>query len=365
MNTAILDLNKTTGKWEASFNGEVIVSGGYRKYVVDRILNQAGNAVRAAKVSEFIDISEYDADMRAAIIKNHQPDAETTANTGNSVQSEPQEPAITFNINERFDFVADFVRMVGNRENASAIIVGTGGLGKSHITLQTLINDCKLVETDSTAYTGEIPEPDGPVIENVAERLEAMNEQLMEEQRGTFLVVKGYTTAKGLYRTLYENRNRIVVFDDCDAALLNTTSQALLKAALDSYDRRVITWNAEASFGEALPKSFEFTGGIVFISNMSMSQIPQAIVSRSLVADVSMTRKEAVSRMRIITSDKGFMVGYDNKIKQMALDFIDVNIHRQEVADVNMRTLMSVIKIIKANPTNWERRALYTMCSAK
>ena len=32
-------------------------------------------------------------------------------------------------------------------------------------------------------------------------------------------MVKGYSTAKGLYRTLFENNGMVIIFDDCDSIL--------------------------------------------------------------------------------------------------------------------------------------------------
>lgn len=44
---------------------------------------------------------------------------------------------------------------------------------------------------------------------------------------------------------------------------------------------------------------------------------------------------------------------------------METQIKRKEVADPNMRTLMTVIKILAKGDEGCERRALYTMCSAR
>ena len=351
-NTAILDFNKGNGRWEATYNGQVILASQNKEYVIDKIVNQISNKVKAAGVTSYHDISDFTDEMRQA------------AMAGKVVETEDE--ALTFTIHERFDFLADFVEMVGNRKNASAIIVGSGGLGKSYTTYKTLDNACGLtrIETIDEAPV-EAVEADEDV--DAWEASRAAHRALVQSQDGTYKVIKGYSTAKGLYRTLYENRNRIVIFDDCDSVISgkDATSSEILKACLDSYDRRIVTWNAEASFGgDDLPRSFEFTGGVIFISNLSMDRVPQAIISRSFVADVSMTRDETVERMRVIAASDDFMPEFMKDQKDQALDFIAANIHRREIKEVNLRTLMMVVKLAAAGG-NWERRALYLMINSR
>lgn len=349
-NTAILDFNKASGRWEATYNGQVILASQNKDYVIDKIVNQISNKVKAAGVTNFHDISDFTPEMRQAAL------------AGEAVEVE--DDALTFTIHERFDFLADFVQMVGDRKNASTIIVGSGGLGKSYTTFKTLNENCGLTRVEAVDEAEVQPESAEDQDESW-EAQRAANRARLQSQAGTYKVIKGYSTAKGLYRTLYENRNRIVVFDDTDSILKDQVATNILKAALDSYDRRIVSWNAEAPFGDDLPRSFEFTGGIIFISNLNMSQVPQALISRSYVADVSMTRDETVERMRVIAASPEFMPEASNEVKTLALDFIADNINRREIKEVNMRTLLSVIKLVIANPVGWERRALYTMASAR
>ena len=105
----------------------------------------------------------------------------------------------------------------------------------------------------------------------------------------SFTVIKGYSTPKGLYRTLFENRNGVIVFDDCDSVLRDPVSLNLLKGALDSYERRIISWRADIR-DEDLPTSFEFRGRVIFISNLGSNQIDQAIISRSMAVDLKIGR---------------------------------------------------------------------------
>jgi hypothetical protein len=234
--------------------------------------------------------------------------------------------------------------MVAQGTIPSTIITGQGGLGKSHTVFAAL------------KRAGKINIDDAEIGARFDEGLSTKS----------YTVVKGFSTAKGLFRTLYENKNRLVVFDDCDSVLKDPVASNLLKAALDSYDKRVITWNAEASFGgdDELPKSFIFTGGVIFISNMPMYKIPQAIISRSLPADVSMTRSEIIERMATIVKSDDFLAGYEMEHKQDALNFIAANAHRPEIKEINLRTLINVTKARATKPDHWKRLALYAMINA-
>ena len=69
-----------------------------------------------------------------------------------------------------------------------------------------------------------------------------------------FEVIKGASSAIGLYKVLFENadRNSVLVLDDCDTVLYDETSLNLLKAALDSSKKRTLNWNTDS----ALPVSY-------------------------------------------------------------------------------------------------------------
>jgi hypothetical protein len=322
--TATLKFNDKTSKWEASFGGHVFLKSASKDYVVDKIVNQISSKAKALGVTA---VEEIGAETNAF------PAAPKTT-----------DPALVFSINERFEILEHFVDMVASRTIPSAIITGEGGLGKSHTVMATL-KKAGLMNIDSAEIGARFDEG---------------------LSRKAYVVVKGFSTAKGLFRTLYENRNKIVVFDDCDSVLRDPIAANLLKAALDSYDKRIITWNAEASFGgdDDLPKSFEFTGGVIFISNMPMYKIPQAIISRSMPADVSMTRPEIIERMTAIVKGGDFLPEFELSHKLEALTFIAENANRPEIKSINLRSLINATKARATKPEHWKRLALYALINA-
>jgi hypothetical protein len=242
-----------------------------------------------------------------------------------------------FSINERFGFVKDMVTMLANGDQASVVVTGTGGLGKSHTVSAALrdagFNDVSVL--DELEVGDNIP-------------------------KNSYRVVKGYSTPKGLYRTLYENRNSVIVFDDCDSVLKDPVSLNLLKAALDSYSRRIISWRADIK-DEDLPTVFEFKGRVVFISNLSSASLDQAIITRSLAVDLTMTAKQKVERMRFLLTQPDFMEDFAMVHKTEAMDLVDTLC--DNIKELSLRTLMQVIKIRKSNPNGkWKDLAEYAIC---
>jgi len=111
---------------------------------------------------------------------------------------------------------------------------------------------------------------------------------------------------------------------------------------------------------DELPQSFEFKGRVVFISNLSSSSLDQAILTRSMVVDLTMTTEQKVERMRHIATEADFMPDFDKQFKTDALDLI-ASI-RDEVKELSLRTLIQVVKIRKSNPNNnWKDLATYAI----
>lgn len=242
-----------------------------------------------------------------------------------------------FSINERFGFVSDMVTMLANGAQASVVVTGPGGLGKSFTVSKTLAA-CGFKDIST---------------------LEALEVGTVIKTNKAFRVVKGYSTPKGLYRLLYENKDGVIVFDDCDSVLKDPISLNLLKGALDSYSKRIISWRADIR-DEDLPTSFEFKGRVVFISNLASTQIDQAIITRSMAVDLSMTRQQKIERMRHLLDSGEFMPEFDKATKNDAMSLIDKL--QDKVKELSLRTLIQVTKIRKSAGSNWANLAEYTIC---
>jgi hypothetical protein len=240
-----------------------------------------------------------------------------------------------YGINERFGFVEKLVTMVATGVQPSAVITGEGGLGKTYTVTKTL-------ETNGYKDISDLADFQVGSIINM---------------RKCFTTVKGYSTAKGLYRTLFENNKSVIVFDDCDAILKDPVALNILKSALDSYGKRIISWNADMR-DDDLPRSFNFEGRVIFISNMDQDRIDQAIRSRSMMIDLSMNLDQKIERMGFIATSAEFMPEYDADHKTDALALIkEVG---KDAKEISLRTLISVTKI-RASNKDWKELATYIL----
>jgi hypothetical protein len=299
MNVSI-SFDSASGKFVGSLNGKVVVRSVGKGYVERRLEEMVGSKI----------------DFEATAVKN-----ETKKEK--------------FGINARFSFVEKLVSMVATGVQPSAVVTGSGGLGKTYTVTKTL---------ESAGYT------------DVSD-LAAFEVGTTIRKIKSYTTVKGYSTAKGLYRTLFENNGSVIVFDDCDAVLKDPVALNLLKGALDSYGKRIISWNADMK-DEDLPRSFNFEGRVIFISNLGQDKIDQAIRSRSMMIDLSMTTDQKIDRMAYIAASDEFLPEYDSVIKTDALSLIREL--KDDVAEISLRTLISVSKI-RASNKDWKDLATYML----
>jgi hypothetical protein len=244
-----------------------------------------------------------------------------------------------FSVNERFGFIETLTDMVIAGDSKSVIISGSGGLGKTYTAIARL---------------------KAAGLQDVTDSADCSDEGLDEDEINKgYVVVKGYMTPKAMYRFFWNNRKRIILFDDCDSVWLNDTSVSLLKGALDSYDVRRIGWHAEIRGNEDddLPQSFEFEGRIIFISNLSLTQLDQAVLSRCLYVDVSMTPKEKIERIRSISKD--IRPDLTDDLKTESLDLLSE--HADIIGDLNIRTFLKVLEIRARGANNWKDLAEYVI----
>jgi len=118
----------------------------------------------------------------------------------------------------------------------------------------------------------------------------------------------GSASAAGMYSLLFKYKNEIIFFDDSDDALKDQESRNLLKAATDTKKIRKLVWNKmgknvaepdEMTDDEILdagliPRYFEFTGKIIFISNLKMNKLDPdgALRTRAFIIDIDPTEGE-------------------------------------------------------------------------
>lgn len=226
-----------------------------------------------------------------------------------------------------FDELRSLVIMVINSINPSLIITGRGGVGKTHTVTSTM-------------------------------------EEFNIEKGSEYVVIKGAATALSMYKALYYNNNKIIIFDDCDSIFKDPDGVNILKAALDSYDEREISWLSKSTYdpsvqepteSKPVPNRFEFDGRIIFISNMSMDRIDPAIRTRSFVIEINVTEQEMFDIME--KSLPNILPNVDIQTKKEVFDFLKSEYKSADEGGINVRALIKAIKIRLSGAPNWKRLA--------
>ena len=85
-------------------------------------------------------------------------------------------------------------------------------------------------------------------VEKVLSKYDLFPSVANDESLKRYEIVKGAVSALGLYAKLYtySSPKHVLVFDDCDDILQDELSLNILKGALDSSNRRFISWNTDS-----------------------------------------------------------------------------------------------------------------------
>lgn len=257
-----------------------------------------------------------------------------------AVETETDEQIMT-RIGERFEILHEMAKAAIAGDVRAMIVTGPPGVGKSYI-----------VEKEIEMTT---------MLDKIAGR------KIRSE------VVKGSTTALGLYCTLYKysDPGNVLVFDDCDSALLDDVSLNLLKGALDTGKKRKISWLSDSSMlrREDVPDNFEFKGTIIFITNINFDNIRSknlkdhlaALTSRCHYIDLTInTTREKVLRIKQVAQEAELFEEYDftPKDSEEIVDFIAEN--HANLREISIRTAIKIADLKRTFPTNWQKMARTT-----
>jgi hypothetical protein len=248
--------------------------------------------------------------------------------TGVSFTSAPQlfeAVKSDFSVIERFEFIGQFVRLLAKGAINSFVLTGSGGIGKTTAVMKTL---------KAIGLKEDLPGQDG-----------------------NYMVIRGFSTPRALYDTLYQFKDKILVLDDADAIFKDPLGANLIKAALDDKPVRVLNWSTSREGDSETPTRFIYTGKMIFISNMSINQFPQAIISRSQKVDVSLDTEEKLEIIAEIFKD----IDHDEAEKMDVLEFVKEN--ADTAKDLNIRSAVSLLTLRQNFGAKWARIAKYSFCN--
>lgn len=195
----------------------------------------------------------------------------------------------------------------------------------------------------------------------------------LEKWKPYHTIIHGFVRPTGLYKTLYEYRQpgSVVVLDDADSIFNDDISLNILKVACDTTRKREISWLSEIRMeddgGDKLPRSFEFEGTIIFITNQDFDYLIEkgnrlaphlsALVSRSMYLDMAMkSKRDYIVRIKQVL-EKGMLREYGLSMQQEReiMDFIEK--HSDTIRELSLRMVVKIANIMRARPTKWQMLA--------
>ncbi len=204
-----------------------------------------------------------------------------------------------------------------------------------------------------------------------------------------FVKYKVRMTPPQIYLSLLKNYDKIIIFDDCDEALINKTSANIFKAALDTTEHRFVSWYKTDTLDttglpneviqglvandkkQRLPSTFEFKGACIFITNLAVSKIESALLTRCDVIDVTLRRedigkiiKNQLSNIKIPAhiraTGETVNIGTDDKLKEEVLEFLlspEYQEHMQKHnMPLNFRLFQRAYTFARNDYDSWKRR---------
>lgn len=231
-------------------------------------------------------------------------------------------------IRTRYETLSRMAERVANAALPALIVSGPPGLGKSYTVEQALLKT------------------------------------RMEDE---YDILSGTVSGPGLYTALYNQRDGVVVLDDCDSALADEACLNLLKTVLDSSEKRVVTWRKKARWldEEDIPEMFEFHGSVVFCTNIDFeheagkgtARAPhlQALVDRCLYLSLTTrTLEDVKERIRQVIDEQGMLnryalgEGQAQEVRDYALN------NAERFYSLSLRLVHQIAHCAIADPNNWK-----------
>jgi len=239
-------------------------------------------------------------------------------------------------LEERFSVMSILTKGVVHRNVRALTITGAPGVGKTY-TVESILHDAK------------------------------------EMQNINYEIVRGTLSALNLYMLAYKFRNEgdVIVLDDADSIFHDEEALNILKGMCDSSATRRISYMKEAwQLAEAdIPKSFEFSGSIIFISNLDFQRFVdeqgmnknaqhfEALMSRSMYLDLRLHSRSEIGVWveHIAKSTRIFArEGLTEEQGEQVLSFLRK--YRDGLRELSIRTLLKTSQLVKTDE-NWERLA--------
>jgi hypothetical protein len=189
-----------------------------------------------------------------------------------------------------------------------------------------------------------------------------------------YFQISGNISSAVAYEALYNNKNGIVLFDDCNSVLDDEAGRAIIKTATDTKKVRKLSYLKRSSrffdptkenppeelIGiEKFPRSFNFEGRIIFISNLTIDDLDpdRSIRTRVLRIDISPTDSELIDFMESILDkielNDGLTLSHEKR-----LECLNIVKNSKRKDDLSIRKLVRTMNLAASGIPGWQQLAL-------
>jgi hypothetical protein len=197
-------------------------------------------------------------------------------------------------------------------------------------------------------------------------------EQILGASNTPHEIIKGAISAVNLYKTAYRMRKAgsVIVLDDADSLFNDEDALNILKVLCDSSETRRVSWMKESNalIADDVPQSFEFSGAMIFISNLDFQRFVdegknkyaqhfEALMSRSLYLDLRLHSRNELGVWIEHVAHAGNIFrreGLSEVQGKSVLTFLRK--HRDDLRELSLRTLLKAAQLVKTQ-NNWESMA--------
>lgn len=302
---------------------------------------------KPAKDSEsiyYIKVTSQDPNTKKFMSVKGDKKAESMLKDINKMLNNPEPKKEMMDPDTLFGKMRDLTQLICRGVRNSLVIYGGAGIGKTFVVNQTIKDEGLKLRQD-------------------------------------YFIIKGKITTSSLYQMLFIHRdNKLLVFDDTDSVWGDPEAANILKAALDSYEERTISWvspkNVNVSkmsdadreaYNEKLdiqfeedpegkmkmPSEFEFNSRIIFISNLAYDKFDKAVLNRSAKIDMTLTQEQLFQRMKSILpymGDKNVPI----EAKEEVLEFLKDEFYGGGISNASMRTYVAAEDLYRSGLQNWK-----------
>ena len=184
-------------------------------------------------------------------------------------------------------------------------------------------------------------------------------------------IIRGTISPVILYQKLYEfkDKNNLIVFDDTDSVLKDEEGINIIKAALDSGERRTLSYHKDSRIlrDAGIPNEFDFEGGAIFLTNLKLSNIRgknvrdhiAALESRCHYLDLTIdTAREKILRIKQVIAD-GMLGHLTQDDRDDIVEFIESN--ASKMREISLRSAIKAAELKQAMPSAWRMFAQETL----